>query len=288
MAAIFAQLLIHSTETWEHFGLSFIWSCQWDPAQDVYGALPHIAGTLLTTGIALLLAIPLAFAGALLTSESTGWLNKVLSQCIDLLAAIPSVIYGMWGLFVLVPIMQDYVQPFLAQEIGLIHLPGGTWLLGEDGYGSGFGFLTAGMILALMILPYISAVMRDVFHLTPAMLRESAYGLGCTRWEVTRDVVVRYGIRGILGGIFIGMGRALGETMAVLFVIGNMMELPAGLYSSGTTIAATLANNFAEAMGLQKSALFALGLLLLLMCFVIQFASQYYLNRISKYRGDAL
>lgn len=288
VAGIFAQLLIHSTEAWSHFGLTFIRSCQWDPARDVYGALPHIAGTLLTTAIALSVAIPLAFAIALLTSESTGKLTKVLSQSIDLLAAIPSVIYGMWGLFVLVPIMQDYVQPFLAQGMGLIHLPGGAWVLGEDGYGSGFGFLTAGMILALMILPYISAVMRDVFLLTPAMLRESAYGLGCTRWEVTRDVVVRYGIRGILGGIFIGMGRALGETMAVLFVIGNMMELPAGLYSSGTTIAATLANNFAEAMGLQKSALFAVGLLLLLMCFAIQFASQYYLNRISKYRSEAL
>ena len=159
-------------------------------------------------------------------------------------------------------------------------------MLGEDGYGSGFGFLTAGVILALMVLPYISAVMRDVLRMTPPMLRESAYGLGCTRLEVTRDVVARYGIRGIIGGIFIGLGRALGETMAVLFVIGNLMESPAGLYSCGTTIAATLANNFAEATGLQQSALFALGLVLLLMSFSIQLLTRYYLGRTAARRGE--
>lgn len=284
---IFTQLIIHSADAWSHFGLGFITSTEWDPSQDLYGALPHIAGTLMSTAIALFLAIPPAFAVALFIFEAPIKVGKPLSQCVDLLAAIPSVIYGMWGLFVLVPLMQEYVQPFLAQELGLIHLPGGAWLLGEDGWGNGFGFLTAGIILALMILPYISAIMRDVFRMTPPMLRESAYGLGCTRWEVTRDVITRYGIRGILGGIFIGMGRALGETMAVLFVVGNMMEMPAGLYSCGTTIAATLANNFAEATGLQKSALFALGLLLLMMSLGIQFTAQYYLNRTGKQRGEA-
>ena len=283
---IFAQLTIHSADAWRHFGFSFLWKPDWDPALDVYGALPHILGTLLTTGLSLLLAIPLAFAVALLITEAPDWLNRPLSQCVDLLAAIPSVIYGMWGLFVLVPLMQDHVQPFLAEGLGLIHLPGGTWLLGEDGGGSGFGFLTAGVILALMILPYMSAVMRDVFRMTPPMLRESAYGLGCTRLEVTRDVVARYGIRGIIGGIFIGMGRALGETMAVLFVIGNLMESPAGLFSCGTTIAATLANNFAEATGLQQSALFALGLILLLMSFGMQILTRYYLARTSARRGE--
>ena len=233
-----------------------------------------------------MLAIPLALAVALFITEVPDWLSHPLSHCIDLLAAIPSVIYGMWGLFVLVPLMQEQVQPFLAETLGLIHLPGGAWLLGEEGYGSGFGFLTAGVILALMVLPYISAVMRDVLRMTPPMLRESAYGLGCTRLEVTRDVVARYGIRGIIGGIFIGLGRALGETMAVLFVIGNLMESPAGLYSCGTTIAATLANNFAEATGLQQSALFALGLVLLLMSFGIQLLTRYYLGRTAARRGE--
>lgn len=285
-AGILIQLCIHSSDAWQHFGVSFLWSSEWDPGMDSYGALPHILGTLLTTGLALLLSIPLSFAVALLITGAPDWLNRPLSQCIDLLAAIPSVIYGMWGLFVLVPLMQDHVQPFLAETLGLVNLPGRAWILGEEGYGTGFGFLTAGVILALMILPYMSAVMRDVFRMTPPVLRESAYGLGCTRLETTRDVVLRHGIRGIIGGVFIGMGRALGETMAVLFVIGNMMDCPAGLFSCGTTIAATLANNFAEATGLQQSALFALGLVLLLMSFSIQLITRYYLALTSAGRGE--
>ena len=285
VAGILGQLCIHSADAWQHFGLSFLWDINWDPSLDEYGALPHILGTLLTTTLSLLLAIPLSFAVALLITAAPDWLNRPLSHCIDLLAAIPSVIYGMWGLFVLVPIMQEDIQPFLSDTLGLIHLPGGSWLLGEEGYGSGFGFLTAGVILALMVLPYMCAVMRDVFRMTPPMLKESAYGLGCTRLEVTRDVVVSYGIRGIIGGIFIGMGRAMGETMAVLFVIGNLMENPAGLLSCGTTIAATLANNFAEATGLQQSALFALGLVLLLMSFGIQLITRYYLSLSTSTQG---
>ena len=286
VVGIFAQLLIHSADAWKHFGLAFLWGRDWDPAMDIYGALPSILGTLFTTGLSLALAIPLAFAVALLITESPEWLKSPLSQCVDLLAAIPSVIYGMWGLFVLVPLMQEHVQPFLADTLGITCLPGGAWLLGEEGSGSGFGFLTAGVILALMILPYMSAVMRDVFRMTPPVLRESAYGLGCTRLETTRDIVLRYGIRGIIGGIFIGMGRALGETMAVLFVIGNMMDCPAGLFSCGSTIATTLANNFAEATGLQQSALFALGLVLLLMSFSIQLLTRYYLALTSARRGE--
>ncbi|MBR4108189.1 MAG: phosphate ABC transporter permease subunit PstC [Akkermansia sp.] len=284
VAGILSQLCVHSTDAWEHFGLSFLWGSNWDPSVEDYGALPHVLGTLLTTFLSLFLAIPLSFAVALLITESPEWLNRPLSHCVDLLAAIPSVIYGMWGLFVLVPIMQEYVQPLLTDMFGLIPLPGTAWIWGEDG--GGFGFLTAGIILALMVLPYMCAVMRDVFRMTPPMLRESAYGLGCTRMEVTRDVVMRYGIRGILGGIFIGMGRALGETMAVLFVIGNVMDLPSGLFSCGTTIAATLANNFAEATGLQQSALFALGLVLLLMSFSIQLLTRYYLHRVEVVRGE--
>ncbi len=266
---IFVQLGWHSADAWQQFGIGFLWSAEWDPAQEVYGAWSSVLGTLYTTGLALLLAVPLSFVAALFVVESPEWLGRPLSYCVDLLAAIPSVIYGMWGLFVLVPLMQEYVQP----------------LSGEDF--NGFGFLTAGVILALMILPYMSAIMRDVLRMTPALLRESAYGLGCTRWETTRDVVLRYGIRGILGGIFIGMGRALGETMAVLFVIGNMMEVPDSLFSGGTTIAATLACNFAESDGLQRSSLFALGLILLLLCFGIQVLSQYYLRLTGARRGEA-
>ncbi len=282
---VFIQLGIHSAEAWKHFGPGFLWSEEWDPSLNAYGAWPHVAGTLLTTALALALSIPLSFVSALSLAEAPEWLGRPLRYGVDLLAAIPSVIYGMWGLFVLAPLMQEYVQPFLSDTLGLASLPGGRWLFGEEC--TGFGFLTAGVILALMILPYMCAIMRDVFCMTPAMLREAAYGAGCTRWEVVRDVVVRYGIRGILGGVFIGMGRALGETMAVLFVIGNMMEAPMGLFSSGTTIAATLANNFAEADGLQKSSLFALGLILLAMSFGIQIASQYYLHRTSALRGEA-
>lgn len=279
MLGVFVQLGAHSAAAWQRFGLGFLCSAEWDPAQGIFGAAPAIVGTLLTTLLALLFAIPLSFVAALFVTEAPDWLARPLSQAIDLLAAIPSVIYGMWGLFVLAPIMQDHVQPLLAA------IPGSTRLLGEDD--NGFGFLTAGLILSLMILPYMSAVMRDVFRMTPPMLREAAYGAGCTRWEATKDVVMRYGIRGILGGIFIGMGRALGETMAVLFVIGNMMQLPEGLFSGGTTIAATLANNFAESQGLEQSALFALGLILLLMSFGIQVAAQYYLHLTGAKRGEA-
>lgn len=282
---IFLQLGLHSADAWREFGVGFLWSLDWDPAQELYGAWPNVAGTLFTTGLALLLAVPPAFVAALFVVEVPGWLGRPLSYCVDLLAAIPSVIYGMWGLFVLVPLMLEHVQLFFAETLGLAELPGGRWLLGED-Y-NGFGFLTAGVMLALMILPYMSAVMRDVFRMTPTVLRESAYGLGCTRWEVTRDVVVRYGVRGLLGGIFIGMGRALGETMAVLFVIGNLMEVPAGLFSGGTTIAATLACNFAESDGLQRSSLFALGLVLLVLCLGIQIAAQYYLHLTGAKRGEA-
>lgn len=287
MLGLFTQLLSNSTETWGEYGIRFLWSDEWDPYENRYGALPHIAGTLLTTGLALVLAIPLAFATALLLTECPHWLERVLSPCVDLLAAIPSVIYGMWGLFVLVPIMQDDVQPFLAEDLGILHWPGGEWLLGEDGLGCGFGFLTAGIILALMILPYMCAVMRDVFRMTPPMLRESAYGVGCTRWEVIRDVVTRYGARGLLGGIFIGMGRALGETMAVLFVIGNLPQMPDGLYSFGTTISATLANSFGEAVDMERSALFALGLILMLICFGIQIIAHYLLSMTAAKRGEA-
>lgn len=270
----------NSAEAFRTFGFGFLVSTQWDPVQELYGALPAISGTLLTTVIALGIAAPLGFITALFLVNAPEWLGHPLSQALDLLAAIPSIIYGMWGLFVLAPVMQDYIQPFLADTLRLGKLP----FVGED-Y-NGFGFLTAGLILALMILPYICAVMRDVFRMTPGPLREAAYGIGCTSWEVASDIVLRYGLRGILGAVFIGLGRALGETMAVLFVIGGIAELPNSLFGSGTTIAATLANNFNEADGLLRSVLFALGLILMLLSLSVQAAAQLYLRNMDRKRGE--
>ena len=268
------QLFCSSGEAWTKFGLGFLVSSEWNPADELYGALPGITGTLITTAIALVIALPLAYAAAMYLVDAPPWAGNVLSHTVDLLAAIPSVIFGMWGLFILAPLMQDYVQPFINK------------LLHTDMDYNGFGLFTAGVILSVMILPYMCAVFRDVFRMTPAVLRESAFGIGCTRYEVSKDIILRYGIRGILGGIFIGLGRALGETMAVLFVIGNMMEMPSNIFSSATTISATLANNFAEADGMQRSALFALGLVLLGMCFTLQLISQYYLHSTARKRGE--
>lgn len=286
MLGFFVQLVVNSSDAWSQFGLSFLWSNEWDPVAEKFGALPSIVGTLLTTAIALVIALPLAFVSALFLTDAPPAVGRILSQAIDLLAAIPSVIYGMWGLFVLAPLMQTYVQPFLAETLHLEDVPVlGGLLVGEYGF-NGFGFFTAGLILALMILPYICAIMRDVFKMTPSVLRESAYGIGCTKWECAKDIVMKFGVRGLLGGVFIGLGRALGETMAVLFVIGNLMDVPAAIFDSGTTIATTLANNFAEADGLQRSALFALGLVLLAMSFGIQVFAQYYLHLTSRKRGE--
>ncbi|MCD8298289.1 MAG: phosphate ABC transporter permease subunit PstC [Opitutae bacterium] len=287
MLGFFVQLAVNSGGAWERFGLGFLWSREWDPVAEEFGALPSIAGPLLTTLIAIFIALPPDFVSALCLNDAPPMVSRVLSQAIDLLAAIPSVIYGMWGLFVLAPIMQMHVQPFLAETLHLEDVPLlGKLLVGDAGF-NGFGFFTAGIILALMILPYICAIMRDVFKMTPAVLRESAFGIGCTRWECAKDIVMKFGIRGILGGVFIGLGRALGETMAVLFVIGNLMDVPDAIFDSGTTIAATLANNFAEADGLQRSALFALGLVLLAMSFAIQVFAQYYLHLTSAKRGES-
>ena len=284
MLGFFIQLICSSWIAWEEFGISFLWSSECDTVDEKFGALPSILGTLITTTIALIIALPLSFVSALYLVDLPAVIGKILSQALDLLAAIPSVIYGMWGLFILVPIMQLHVQPFLVDTLGLAKLPFIGRFIGE--YYNGFGFVTAGIILALMILPYICAIMRDIFKMTPPMLRESAFGVGCTRWETAWNIVIRYGIRGLLGGIFIGLGRALGETMAVLFVIGNMTELPLALFDSGTTIAATLANNFAEADGIQRGVLFALGLILLMMSFGIQVFAQWYLHATSANRGE--
>lgn len=278
--AILIRMAGSSAEAWETFGFRFLFSSEWNPQTEQYGAFPAILGTLLTTGIAMFFAVPLSFLTAFFLNDAPDWLRRPLSQGLDLLAAIPSVIYGIWGLFILVPVIQKYVQPFLLDTLGLRALP----FMGTDA--NGFGYFTAGIVLTLMILPYISAVMRDVFRMTPTLLRESAYGIGCTRWETARDIILPYGLRGFLGGVFIGLGRALGETMAVLFIIGNVMRTPTGIFDSGTTIAATLANNFAEADGLMRSSLFALGLILLVLAFLVQIPAQYYLAASRRERGE--
>jgi phosphate transport system permease protein len=281
IAGFVVQLFWHSIPAFKAFGLKFVFSSEWDPVRGIYGALPAIAGTLLTTLIAIFIAVPLSFIVAMFLVETAPpSISQPIGHAIDLLAAIPSIIYGLWGLFIFVPFMQEYIQPFLMDTLRLRAVPffGGEY--------NGFGFLTAGIILALMIFPFICAIMRDVFRMTPAVLKEAAFGAGATRWEVTLDITMRYGAQGMFGAIFLGLGRAVGETMAVLFVIGNVPKLPSSLSQAGTTIAATLANNFAEADGILKSALFELGLILLLMALAVQIISQYWLSRIRRQMGD--
>lgn len=280
VAGFFIQLMWASSAAWNKFGLGFITSSGWDPAAEKFGALPSIIGTLVTTFIALLISLPLAFAASIFIVDAPKKISVILGYAVDLLAAIPSVIYGMWGLFILAPLMQKYIQPFMINILHMDKIPFVT-----HNY-NGFGLFTAGVILAIMILPYICAVIRDVLQMTPPVLKEAAYGIGCTKLEAHKDIILRYGIRGILGGIFIGLGRALGETMAVLFVIGNIMNIPKGIFDSATTISSTLANNFAEADGLQRSVLFALGFILLLMCLSIQLISQGFLHVTKSQRGE--
>jgi phosphate transport system permease protein len=254
------------------FGLSFLTSSQWNPVTEKFGALIPIAGTLISTTIALIFAIPISIGIALFLAElAPHWLRAPFGTAIELLAAIPSIVYGMWGLFVLAPIMANHVQPFLKSWLGFIPL--------FSGPGMGIGMLTAGLVLTLMIIPFISAVVRDVFLMVPQPLKESAYGLGCTTWEVVRDVMIPYGRKGIAGAVFLGMGRALGETMAVTFVIGNAHHLSWSLFAPGNSIASTLANEFNEADGqLYMSSLVELGLVLFFITFTVLGLAQLWLR----------
>ena len=254
-AALILELGIASSDVWKSQGLKFLFSSEWDPGAGVFGAGGAIVGTLATTVLALIIAVPLAFAAALFVNAAPPWAGKPLAHALDLLAAIPSVIYGMWGLFVLCPLLQEVFEKFGIET-------------------TGFGLLPAALVLALMVLPYVSAVMRDVLAQAPVSLTEAAMGVGCTRWEAVWNILVKAQRRGLVGGILIGLGRALGETMAVLFVCGGVNAIPTGLLDGCTTIAATLANDFAEADGLHKSALFGLGAVLLALEFVIQIVTQ--------------
>ena len=283
LAAILVSLVIGSELTLHKYGLSFLWRKDWDPVREEFGALVPIYGTLMTSFIAMAIAVPVSFGIALfLTELSPGWLKRPLGTAIELLAAIPSIIYGMWGLFILAPLVQSYVQPLLVKVFGHIPLIGALF----SGPPLGIGMMTAGLILSIMVIPFIAAVMRDVFELVPPMLKESAYGLGATTWEVVFRVVLPYTKVGVVGGIMLGLGRALGETMAVTFVIGNAHRLSASLLAPGNSIASALANEFTEAVGdTYLSALFELGLILFVITTVVLALSKFMLMRLSRQEG---
>jgi phosphate transport system permease protein len=285
LAAIIGSLLIGSMPAIKSFGFGFLISSDWNPVTEKFGALVPIIGTLVTSIIALSIGIPVSFGIALfLTEMSPPWLRRPLGTAIELLAGIPSIIYGMWGLFVFAPLFAEYVQPWLRSIFGNIPL---IQLLFEGPF-MGIGVLTAGIILAIMVIPFIAAVMRDVFEIVPPMLKESAYGLGATTWEVVWNVVLPYTKIGVVGGIMLGLGRALGETMAVTFVIGNAHQLHASLFMPGNSIASALANEFTEAEGeLYTSALIELGLILFFITFVVLAFAKILLIQLKKREGKA-
>ncbi len=283
LAGIMASLVVGAWPAFEHFGLGFITRIEWDPVNDEYGALIAIAGTLITSFIALLIAFPISFGIALfLTEICPNWLKRPLGTSVELLAGVPSIIYGMWGMFVFAPFMSDHIQPLLQNTLGNVPVIGELF----QGPMMGIGMLTAGIILSIMIIPFIAAVMRDVFETCPAVLKESAYAIGCTKWEVMRKIVLPYTRIGVVGGVMLGLGRALGETMAITFVIGNAHKLSWSLFAAGNSIASTLANEFAEADStLHISSLFALGLILFVITFIVLAAAKIMLMRMSQGEG---
>jgi phosphate transport system permease protein len=282
LVGIIVSLFINAWPTFAKFGAHFLWYEEWDIVNAEFGAAISIVGTVLSAGIALLIAVPLAFGIAVFLTETCPvWLRRPLGTAIELLAAVPSIIYGMFGLFVFAPVYADFLQVPLQSVSGGMPLVG--WLFG--GATNGLGILAAGIILAFMVLPFVAAVMRDVFEITPPILRESAYGLGCTTWEVVRKVVLPYTQKGVIGGIMLGLGRALGETMAVTFVIGNANRMPTSLFSPGTSIASVLANEFGEAEGLHFNTLFALGFLLFCITFVVLAMAKWLIIRAEKAKG---
>jgi phosphate transport system permease protein len=280
LGAVMASLLIGGAPAFKTFGIAFLWGDVWNPVKQVFGGWPAIYGTLITSLIAMVIGVPLALGVAMfLTELCPPFLRRPIGILIELLAAIPSIIYGIWGLFVLAPFLQLTVQPFLKATLGNIPLIE-TLFRGPP---LGIGILTAGFILAIMVLPFIAAVTRDVFLTVPPILRESAYGIGLTTAEVVRDIVLPYTRVGVVGGIMLGLGRALGETMAVTFVIGNAHRVSASLLAPGTTISATLANEFSEAVGdLYIPSLILLGFILFIITFCVLAAAKLLLLRLDR------
>jgi len=285
LAGIIGSLIVGAAPAIREYGLGFLWNADWDPVQNKYGGLVMIYGTLMTSFIALLIAVPVSFGIALfLTELSPAWLKRPLGTAVELLAAVPSIVYGMWGLLVFGPLLATYVQqPLQALFNGVPYV--GALFTGPP---VGIGLLSAGIILAIMIIPFIASVMRDVFEVTPPMLKESAYGLGSTTWEVMFKVVLPYTKTGVVGGIMLGLGRALGETMAVTFVIGNQNQLNSlSLFEAANSITSALANEFAEAgEGLHQASLIYLGLVLFFITFVVLAFSKILLARLKKGEGS--
>jgi len=283
LIAVALSMLWGGREAFSTFGWSFITSSDWDAVQHKFGALVPIYGTLVTALIAMLIAVPVSFGIALfLTEVAPAWMRGPVAAGIELLAGIPSIIYGMWGLFVFVPFMAAKIIPWLNAHVG--HWP----LIGPlfSGPPLGIGMLTAGIVLAIMVIPFITAVMRDVFLTVPTRLKESAYALGSTTWEVAWDIVLPYTRTAVIGGVFLGLGRALGETMAVTFVLGNSHQLSTSLLMPGNSIAATLANEFTEAdSDIYRSSLIALGFLLFVVTFVVLAIAKYMLMRLARREG---
>jgi phosphate transport system permease protein len=285
LGGIIVSLFVASLPTIHKFGLSFLWTAKWDPPTETFGALVPIYGTIATSIIALIIAVPVSFGIALfLTELSPTWLRRPLGIAIELLAAIPSIVYGMWGLLVFSPIFATYFEKPLGQLLGPIPFIGAFF----QGPPIGIGILCAGVILAIMTIPYIASVMRDVFEVTPVLLKESAYGVGCTTWEVMWKIVLPFTKSGVIGGVMLGLGRALGETLAVTFVIGNTNLLDnMSLFSPGNSITSALANEFGEASpGLHTAALMELGLILFVITFVVLAISKLMLQRLEKGEGE--
>ena len=283
LSAVIVSLIGGATPALRTFGFEFFISDRWNPVTEKFGALPAIYGTVLTSFIAMLIAVPVGlFIAYFLTELCPQWLRRPIGIAIELLAGIPSIIYGIWGLFVFAPFLQATLQPFLIDTLG--NVPIIAALFAGPPYG--IGMLTAGLVLAIMVLPFITSISRDVFDAVPVVLKEAAYGLGCTTWEVVRYVVLPYARVGVIGGVMLGLGRALGETMAVTFVIGNAHRISSSILAPGTTISATIANEFTEAVGdLYTSALIALGLILFIITFIVLAAARYMLLRIERRIG---
>jgi phosphate transport system permease protein len=283
LIGILISLAVNAYPAFQKFGFGFFTTVEWDIINGEFGGAIAIYGTVVTSLIALVIAVPLSFGIAVfLTEICPKSLRRAFGTAIEILAAVPSIIYGMFGLFIFAPIFADYIQPALAATFG--HIPGIGLLF--TGAFNGIGILCAGLILAMMILPFIASVMRDVFEIVPPVLKESAYGIGCTTWEVVRNVVLPYTKTGVIGGIMLGLGRALGETMAVTFVIGNAHKLKASLFAPGNSIASTLANEFGEAeIGVHYSSLFLLGFALFVITFVVLASAKFMLMRMEARQG---
>jgi phosphate transport system permease protein len=283
LSGIIFSLIWGSLPALRAFGVSFLYTDAWNPVTEKFGAIAPVYGTIVTSTIAMLIAVPVGlFIALFLTELCPMWLRRPIGIAIELLAGIPSIIYGIWGLFVFAPFLQQTLQPFLIDVFGPI--PVLSTLFAGPPYG--IGILTAGLILAIMVLPFITSISRDVFEAVPPVLKEAAYGLGCTTWEVGRYVVLPFTRVGVIGGVMLGLGRALGETMAVTFVIGNAHRISGSLLAPGTTISATIANEFTEAVGdLYTSSLIALGLILFFITFVVLAIARYMLLRLQQKAG---